>query len=61
MSSGVPTNKPNTSTMDWGALVREAWGDQWLQREYVYQFSNGRKFYDSGVNGGPYTGTNAGH
>lgn len=60
MSSGVVTTKPTTTTYDWGALVREAWGDAWLQREYVYQMSNGRKFYDSGSAGGPYTGTNTG-
>lgn len=58
MSSGVPTNKPNTTTFDWGALVREAWGDSWLQREYVYLESNGRKFYDSGVPGAFYVSTN---
>ena len=56
--NGIPTNKPNTSTMDWGALVREAWGDDYLKREYCYQMSNGRKFYDSGPNGAFYTGTN---
>ncbi len=60
MSSGVVTTKPTTVTYDWGALVREAWGDSYLQREYVYLMSNGRKFYDSGPNAGPYSGTATG-
>ncbi len=60
MSSGVVTTKPTTVTYDWGALVREAWGDAFLQREYVYRFSNDRKFYDSGISGGPYTGSSTG-
>ena len=38
-------------------MVRQAWGDAWLQRETAFEFSNGRRFIDPGANGGPYTGT----
>ena len=51
---------PTSRTFDLAALVRKAWGDEWLKKEVVYEFSNGRKFEDSGVNGGPYTGTATG-
>lgn len=49
---------PFWSVQDYGAKVREAWGDEWLIKEKVYIFSNGRFFRDSTPNGGPYTGTN---
>ena len=49
---------PFFSNIDYGARVREAWGDEWLIKEKVYIFSNGRVFRDSAPNGGPYTGTN---
>lgn len=52
--SGIPTNPPNTKTIDWGAQVRRYWGDQWNQKEVVYVFSNGRQFKDSGPNSGIY-------
>lgn len=54
---GVPTKKPNTSTKNWGAMVRNAWQDDWHKKETAYEFSNGRKFEDPAQNGGPYTGT----
>jgi hypothetical protein len=54
---GVPTKPPVFRTLDWGALVRNAWGDEWLKKETVYEFGNGRKFVDPGASGGPYTGT----
>ncbi len=57
---GVPTLPPATRDVSFGALVRKAWGDEWLKKETAYEFSNGRKFEDSGVNGGPYTGTATG-
>jgi len=40
---GVPTDAPVTKTMDWEALVREAWGDDWHEKEVVYEFSGGAK------------------
>lgn len=52
----VPTTPPTFTQRDWGAMVRQAWGDAWHQREVGYSFSNGRKFFDPGGNGGPYTG-----
>lgn len=55
--SGVPTLPPATRTRDWGAMVREAWGDAWAKKDVAYEFSNGRKFLDPAPNGGPYTGT----
>lgn len=53
----VPTKPPSTRTLDWGAKVRQAWGDQWHEKEIAYEMSNGRKFKDPAPNGGPYTGT----
>ena len=55
--SGVYPLPPFYTTIDYGARVREAWGDEWLIKEKVYIFSNGRFFRDSAENGGPYTGT----
>lgn len=57
---GVPKNPPFTRTVSFGALVRKAWGDDWLKKDVSYEFSNGRKFADSAPNGGPYTGTSTG-
>ncbi len=45
-------------TIDYGNMVRRVWGAEWSKRDVVYQFSNGRVFCDSSINGGPYTGTN---
>lgn len=53
----VPTTPPIFRTTDWGGLVRRAWGDAYHQKETAYQFSNGRKFDDSGAFGGIYLGT----
>lgn len=53
----VPTTPPITRTVDYGAKVREMWGDAYLIPEVAYRFSNGRTFNDSGISGGPYTGT----
>ena len=55
--SGVYPLPPFYGNIDYGARVREAWGDEWLIKEVVYKFSNGRIFRDSTPNGGPYTGT----
>ena len=53
----VPTKPPTFTTKDWGASVRNAWGDAWHKKDVVYEFQNGRKFEDPGAQGGPYTGT----
>lgn len=55
--SGVPTIPPTFRTIDYGAQVRRAWGDAWLEKDTAYEWSNGRKFDDIGAAGGPYTGT----
>ncbi len=53
----VPTTPPITRTLDYGALVRKAWGDQFHVPDVAYRFSNGREFKDSGPTGAFY-GTN---
>jgi hypothetical protein len=53
----VPTLPPITRTLDYGALVRKAWGDQFHVPDIAYRFSNNRTFNDPAPNGGPY-GTN---
>lgn len=58
--SGVPPLPPFTRTVDYGALVRQVWGDDWLKKDVAYEFSSGRKFAVSEPNGGPYTGTATG-
>lgn len=55
--SGVPTTPPTFRTLDWGSMVRNAWGDEWHNKETAYEFSNGRKFQDPGAFGGAYLGT----
>jgi hypothetical protein len=54
----VSTKKPTTRTLDYGAAVRNAWGDAWHAKDVVYEFSSGRQFKDPAPNGGPYNGTN---
>lgn len=58
--SGVPLLPPYTRTVDFGALVRKAWGDDWLKKDIAYEMGNDRKFADSAPQGGPYTGTATG-
>lgn len=58
--SGIPKLPPQTRQIDYGALVRQAWGDDWLKKDVAYEFSNGRKFAASEPQGGPYTGTATG-
>ena len=43
-------------TIDYGNLVRRAWGAEWAKRDIVYKFSNERVFRDSFTDGGPYVG-----
>jgi len=33
-----------TIGISWGALVRKTWGKEWVEPEWDYQFSNGRRF-----------------
>ena len=40
--------------IDYGNIVRRAWGADWAKRDVVYKFSNGRQFRDSFTQGGPY-------
>lgn len=51
---GVPRIPPQTRTIDVSALVRQAWGDEWMKKDTGYEFSNGRKFDVSEPQGGPY-------
>jgi hypothetical protein len=55
--SGVPIKPPIFRTVDWGAISRKAWGEDYHKPDIAYEFSNGRRFNDSAPNGGPYTGT----
>jgi hypothetical protein len=43
-----------TKPVDYAALVRKQWGVEYNKPEEVYEFSNNRKFEDSGSNGGVY-------
>ena len=43
-----------TKQLDYAALVRKVWGEELNKKETAYEFSDGRKFEDSGSNGGPY-------
>ena len=53
----TPEPLNNTTLKDLKTLVLKQWGKRWNEPETAYQFSNGRKFDDSGERGGPYTGT----
>jgi len=55
--SGVPKLPPITRTLDYGALVKKAWGQRWGVPDVAYRFSNDRTFNDPAPNGGPYNGT----
>ncbi len=58
--SGVPILPPVTRQINYSALVKQSWGDEWMKKDTAYEFSNGRKFDVSEPNGGPYTGTATG-
>ena len=47
MANGIPTDPPNSRTIDFGALVRRALGDEYHKHEVVYVFGKGRKFESS--------------
>ncbi len=55
--SGVPTLPPVTRTIDFGALVKQSWGDEWMKKDTAYEMSNGRLFAASEPQGGVYIGT----
>lgn len=44
-----------TRIINWAAEVRKEWGEDWNKPEPAYQFSNDRKFDDTGDNHGVYT------
>lgn len=46
--------KVTTRQIDYGNLVRRAWGTEWSKKDIVYEFSNGRIFRDPTTQGGPY-------
>lgn len=52
----MPNDAPvTTRPLDWAALVRKQWGEEYNVPEDVYEFSNGRKFKNSDqADGGPY-------
>ena len=56
MAQYVPGNingqRVSFSSYSFGAMAITAWGDEWGQRDIVYEMSNGREFEDSQQ--GPY-------
>jgi len=55
MPGGIPTTPPQGRSIDWAALVRKIWGDKWKKKDTAYEFSNKRKFEDSGEGSGIYS------
>jgi hypothetical protein len=43
-----------TRTLNWADLVKQREGEDYAKKEPAYEFSNGRKFEDTGSNGGVY-------
>ena len=50
----TPLPPVRTKPLDYAALVKRAEGKNWGKPEPAYEFSSGRKFDDTGSNGGPY-------
>ena len=50
----TPLPPVRTKPLDYAALVKRTWGKEWGAPEPAYEFSGGRKFDDTGSNGGPY-------
>lgn len=51
-----PTTPPvRIKPLDYAALVKRAAGEEYTKPEPAYEFSSGRKFNDTGSNGGPYS------
>ena len=61
MANGIPTDPPVIRKQDWGAIVREAWGDEWHKHEKVYTFGKAARKFESSDYGtsGIYSGTGA--
>lgn len=51
----TPPPAPRIRPLNWAELVKRAEGEDWNKPEPAYEFSDGRKFNDSGSNGGIYT------
>ena len=51
MSDPIPVQ---TKVIDYAAMVRKVLGEDANKKDVVYEFTNGRKFEDTGSNGGPY-------
>ncbi len=53
MAGEVDEKKPTLRLIDWGTQVRNAWGDEWLKKEVIYRFSNGKEYLstDASENG----------
>ena len=47
MPNAINTDPPTQRVIDFKSLVVKAFGDQWLNPETAYEFSNGRKFESS--------------
>ena len=48
------TETVKTRVINWAAEVRKEWGEEWNKPEIAYEFSNDRKFEDTGDNNGVY-------
>lgn len=55
MANYTAPPKVTTKQIDYAALVSKVEGENYTKKDVVYEFSNGRKFEDSGRDGGPYT------
>ena len=51
MNEQIPVQ---TKNIDYAALVRKVVGEEFNKKDIVYEFSDGKKFEDTGSNGGPY-------
>ena len=47
MANGIPTDPPVIRKQDWGAVVREAWGDEWMKHEKVYALGKSARSFES--------------
>lgn len=54
MAYNPPNSKVSTSEIDYGSLVRKEWGKEWTKPDTAYEFSNGRKFEDTTLQGGSF-------
>lgn len=47
-------NEVTFKTINWAQLVQQVLGEEYKKPDYVYEFSNGRKFDESGPDGAFY-------